>query len=201
MLDRAAEHMAISPFANAPRALLENPYGAEVAAVDFETRVQCAIEMSLRASRVIGVIHLGLGPSGLHVAAGHMLPATGLERVGEALRDKLRSSDHVRISADGKIDVFISLLATRDHLRKIATRLAHAVREIEVESGLSLVHQPGCAIYPRDGYASSELVQAARENALCVQVIPGMDAGWEQGRDTLTASAPDSRHSRAHTLN
>lgn len=188
-LDRTAAHMQVTRTVNPPRALLNNPYGAEIQGVDFETRVQCAIEASLRASRVIGVVHLGLGRSGLHVGEGQALSDVGLERVAEALRVKLRSSDHVRVSADGKIEVFISLLATRDHLRKIATRLAQAVREIEPESGLALIHQPGCSIYPRDGYTSVELVDAARENALSLQVEVGhIDATAKRSRfDTLYA--------------
>ncbi len=160
----------IVPAQAAPRALLENPYGSQFDGLDFESRVQCAIEASLRQSRVIGVIHLGLARAGANLATNGELNDHALEMVAQTLRRKIRASDCVRVSGNGQVEVFISLLETRDHLQRISLRLAQGVRELQSETGLALAYQPGCAMYPLDGYCASELSDAAREDALSLQV-------------------------------
>ena len=141
------------------RHLCQNPYGSEASHFSFEDQVQFAIEASMRAGRVIGVIHFQLNPlldmhSGPHDAEAQ----DAIEIAAEAFRSRVRRTDHVEILNSREIAVFISLLAGQVDLKNIASRLRSTSLPFK-DCALSV---PGLAIYPLHGYGAGELLTSAR---------------------------------------
>lgn len=149
-----------------PRNLIEKPFSPEIKGVDFEARVQCAIMGSLRHSRVLGVIHLGFHTGeDCGSASNPKLMNIRMGAIQKELEAKLRSGDCVKITGEGEISVIIPLLACKADLERIADRLCVVAIKAGPELDLSVAYQPGCAMYPIDGYSAAELIDAARGRA------------------------------------
>lgn len=162
-LSRKQELLTAVPALAAPRHLFQNPYGREASHFSFEDQVKFAIEASMRAGRVIGVIHFHLAPQiGAHPAAADGASQPPLEAVAQAFRACLRRTDHVRILNGREIAVFISLLAGQKDLQSIASRLHRAA----LPFGTFAAQTPGTAIYPLHGYDAGELIATARRQSI-----------------------------------
>ncbi len=170
-MERIAVQMSLAAPVNLPRNLLENPFSDAIEGVDFETRVQSAITGSERHGRLLGVIHLGFRPTCVgDRAPDSRLRGIRLSAMQEELQVSLRSGDCVKVTGEGKISVIIPLLATRPDLEKIAARLYRVALKAGQELDLPVAYQPGCAMYPIDGYSAAELIEVAQEGALNIRI-------------------------------
>ena len=117
------------------------------------------------AGRVIGVIHFQLDQPANHAAAGTVPAPQPIEAVAAAFRERLRSSDHVRLLNERELAVFISLLTGQDDLVKIARRL----HSVALSFDNLAVCAPGAAIYPLHGYSAGELIDTAQQDSVSKQ--------------------------------
>ena len=163
--DRKLAFLTGQPVVKVPRNLTQNPYGPEAAHFTLEQQVRFAIEASMRAGRVIGVIHFQLDQPANHAAAGTVPAPQPLEAVAAAFRERLRSSDHVRLLNNRELAVFISLLTGQDDLGKIARRLHNVALSFDNLA----VCAPGAAIYPLHGYSAGELIDTAQQDSVSKQ--------------------------------
>lgn len=159
-VERQVQSAQTRTYVEAPRALFENPYGAEYAGLTLNDRVRVAIEASLRASRVIGVIVFHL-PRVISNGRTMEVSERQVEELAALLRSKLRQTDGVVRLGDGSIAVFISLLATKGNLNKIAHRLYTETQQFFISAPASQPLAPGTAMYPIDGYEPEDLIAAA----------------------------------------
>ena len=168
-----------------PRHLLRNPYGPETQHLSFEDRVQIAIEASLRESRVIGAICFRVDCFRQIGNAEPQVPGQGnLEVLAAFFRKQLRLTDCVLITGPDEIMVFISLLDILDHLRSIAGRLAAAAIDGKHLLDWQVSLATGTAMYPIDGYTSSEMIWSSRNrlprngSAHRSDTVPLPSLGW-----------------------
>ncbi|MGE3246355.1 MAG: hypothetical protein AB7F96_02315 [Beijerinckiaceae bacterium] len=181
-LERVAHTDSTIEVLDAPRVLLENPYGAELPGLSLEDRVKVAAEASLRHSRTIGLILFDTASMSA-VANGARGPNTEIAiEMCERFATKLRPSDGIA-DFGGRVGVFISLLKTKDDLAKIAARLLAVASQTAEEHGLKLENKPGTAMYPIDGYGLDELLQSAQ-----MRIVPMI--GGEAVQPQLTANPP-----------
>jgi hypothetical protein len=160
-LERNLAAFSTTPTADVPRELLTNPWTYPDASLSFDERVQLAVEGSLRASRVLGLIWFDAyaGADAVRVA----------DRLRSELQGKLRGTDYVRIKAEKggtiEIAVFVPLLRNRTDLAKIAGRLMTVANILVIDNKTLRVSEPGLAVYPIDGYSTDDLIASAKANA------------------------------------
>ena len=181
--DRKLAFLTGQPVVRVPRNLTQNPYGAEAAHFTLEQQVRFAIEASMRAGRVIGVIHFQLDQPANPATAGDTPAPQPLEAVAAAIRERLRSSDHVRLLNDRELAVFISLLAGQADLVKIARRLHNVALSFDNLA----VCAPGAAIYPLHGYSAGELIDTARQDSISKQRAGAIDCQSQTAQVSCSA--------------
>ena len=192
-MGRLAVQMSVEAPVDVPRNLLEKPFSTEIKGIDFETRVQCAITGSLRHGRVLGVIHLGFRISEVDgTASNAKLLNIRMGAMQKELEANLRSGDCVKITGEGKISVIIPLLASLADLETIAARLYVVAFRAGPELDLPVAYQPGCAMYPIDGYSAAELIEAARYRAC--HAAPLVDGKLGASAHQEPANAGDETH-------
>jgi len=176
-IDRTAAFMTNATNSNiavtVPRELLKNPYGPAFNHLSFDERVNIAIEASLRARRVIGVIHFFIDTTHKgEVVRKEDGPGPVMRELAERFRKRLRPSDCVRLMGENEIAVFISLLSNTTDLQSIATRLSRVVTESGLCPAPARLPKAGLAIYPVDGYLGTELIRAAKKRTAPLDLPP-----------------------------
>ena len=147
----------------APRNLLQNPFSQVGSRFSLEEQVEFAIQASVRAGRVIGVIHFHLTPvKQVGSLGGGAQYNQSIDTVAAALREKLRMSDHVQVIGPSEILTFVTLLSELQDLNRIAKRLFRSARCFKCFNTMP----PGVAIYPLNGYSCEELIMSAKMHKL-----------------------------------
>jgi hypothetical protein len=134
-----------------------SPFTAIHKSPEDDGAVEIVADACVRLNRRMGAVHIAMEAQD---QVDSKKRSGGLA-LADALQRRVRSNDQVSWLDDRRIIVWVSMLQNCNDLESIARRLAQVASDTLPE-GVS-TPPVGCAVHPLDGYAASELIDAARQ--------------------------------------